>query len=437
MDIREIRSCGCERCRRGEDHPDREYHQQINLLMGQLPPAQRRLYAAIEAKRLGRRGCPLIAEITGLGVGTVRRGKAELAAFLAGTPLEGEKGRPGRIWTETKYPGLKGILEQLVRDDTAGDPMTRHKWVRISSRTLSKKLAEMGYEVSYHTVWRLLKEMGYSMRVNARTRAMTANSPLRDSQFPYIAERKAAYLAAGNPVISVDAKKKELIGNFKANGRSWCKEPIEVSDYAFPSMAECIATPYGIYDLATNKGYVWVGTSGDTPAFGVTAIKRWWLHAGRHVYPGATNLLILADGGGSNGWRCRAWKRQLQVELCDGLGFTVTVCHYPTRCSKFNPIERRLFSQISMNWAGRPLSSLDVMLGYIRGTTTETGLTVEAFLMEGDFPSGEKVPKRELDGLALQAHQTCPNWNYTITPREDEDGSGAMTCLPSSAPRGR
>jgi hypothetical protein len=170
-----------------------------------------------------------------------------------------------------------------------------------------------------------------------------------------------------------------------------------------------------------NKGYVWVGTSGDTPAFAVTAVKQRWLWAGWHVYPEATSLLVLADGGGSNGCRCRAWKYRLQTELCDGLGLTVSVCHYPTRCSKYNPIERRLFSHISMNWAGKPLTSLDLMLGYIRGTATETGLTVEAFLTEQFFHQGEKVSQIDMLRLALRPHQTCPDWNYTITPRGDKD----------------
>jgi hypothetical protein len=299
--------------------------------------------------------------------------------------------------------------------------MTRKKWIRVSSRKLSKKLAQMGYTVNYHTLCRLLKKMGYSMKVNVKKRASTAHSPKRDAQFKYISAQKAAFMVAGNPIISVDAKKKELIGDFKVPGTSWCKKPIEVSDYSFASMADCVATPFGVYDVRTNKGYVWVGTSGDTPAFAVMAIKQWWMYAGRHCYPDATSLLILADGGGSNGCRCRVWKHRLQKEFCDALGLPVTVCHYPTRCSKYNPIERRLFSHISINWAGKPLTSLPLMLGYIRGTTTETGLSVEAFLEDGDFPQREKVSKREMGQIALRCHDTFPNWNYTIAPRQDDD----------------
>jgi hypothetical protein len=421
MQLTEVHQCGCFRCRQQVDHPDREHHGQINLLMHQLSPEQRRLYAAIESVRGGRGGCHLLSEITGLCAATIRRGRAELAALLEGRPLERAEGRPGRRSTEEKYPDIKSVLEQLLEDETGGDPMTRKKWVRMSSRKISKKLAQMGYDVNYHTVCRLLKDMGYSMKVNVKKRASTAHSPKRDAQFRYISSQKAAFLAAGDPIISIDAKKKELIGNFKADGRSWCKEAIEVSDYAFPSMAECVATSYGVYDVWTNKGYVWVGTSGDTPAFAVAAVKQWWLYAGRHVYPEATSLLVLADSGGSNGCRCRAWKHRLQAELCDGLGLTVTVCHYPTRCSKYNPIERRLFSHITMNWSGKPLTSLGLMLGYIRGTATETGLTVEAFLLDGAFPRGEKVSKAEMGRLALRPHETCPDWNYTIKPRRDDE----------------
>lgn len=421
MQITQSHVCGCSNCQQDVEHPDWERHREINLLMGQLAPAQRRLYAAIESKRLGKGGCRSVSEITGLSGTVLSRGRAELAALLAGTPLERPKGRPGRRSIRETYPEIETVLTELVTDETAGDPMTRKKWVRISSRRLSKKLDEKGYQVNYHAVCDLLKQMGYSMKVNVRHRASTTYSPKRDAQFKYIAEQKAAFLAARDPVISVDTKKKELIGNFKANGRSWCKDAIEVEDYSFRSMVECVATPCGVYDLRTNKGYVWVGTSANTPAFAVTAIKRWWLHAGHHVYPEAANLLVLADGGGSNGCSCRAWKHELQKEISDDLGLRVTICHYPPGCSKFNPVERRLFSHISMNWAGKPLLTLGLMLGYIRGTTTETGLTVEAFLLEGDFPLGQKVSNKEMSRLRLQLHQTCPNWNYTIAPRLNDD----------------
>jgi transposase len=234
----------------------------LRFFLSTLNDEQRRLYAAIESRRLGRGGCRSVSEITGLCLATVYRGRSELAALLAGTALEETKGRAGRPSIEEKYPEIKTVLEELVSDNIAGDPMNSKKWVRISSRRLSKKLAGMGYKVNYHTVCRLLKDMGYSMKVNVKKRASTTHSPKRDAQFDYIAAQKAAFLTAGNPVISVDAKKKELIGNFKADGKSWCKSAIEVNAYTYGSLAECVATPYGVYDVRTNKGYIWVGTSG-------------------------------------------------------------------------------------------------------------------------------------------------------------------------------
>jgi hypothetical protein len=421
MEVANIHHCQCMSCQQQGDHSVREYHRLLNLFMSRLSTEQRRLLAAVESMRIGKGGCRSVSEITGLCARTIARGRAELTSLLVGRPVEQTRRRPGMRTIEEKYPEIESILEHLVADETGEDPMTKKKWVRISSRKLTKKLATMGIQVNYRTICRLLKQMGYSMKVNVKARAATVNSPKRDRQFGYIAEQKAAFLAAGNPIISVDAKKKELIGSFKANGTLWCKEAIQVSDYTFASMAECVATPYGVYDVGLNKGYIWVGTSGDTPAFAVAALNQWWLHVGRRIYPDATSLLILADGGGSNGCRCRAWKHRLQTNICDTHGLTVTVCHYPTRCSKYNPIERRLFSHISMNWAGKPLSSLELMLGYMRGTTTETGLSVQACLLEDVFPQGEKVTRKEMEQMTLQPHQTCPDWNYTIKPRTADD----------------
>jgi Rhodopirellula transposase DDE domain len=222
------------------------------------------------------------------------------------------------------------------------------------------------------------------------------------------------------PVISVDTKKKELIGNFRQAGRSWRKTAIEVNQYDFTSQAECRAVPYGIYDLAMNKGHVYVGTSGDTPEFATDAIAAWWRDDGCRAYPEAKEILILADGGGSNAWRSRGWKWSLQTKVADAFGLRVTVCHYPTRCSKWNPVEYRLFSHISMNWAGVPLQSLDVMLGSIRGTTSATGLSVKATLLKGEYLTARKVTQKELDHLRLHPHSVCPNWNYTLEPHKLE-----------------
>jgi hypothetical protein len=218
-------------------------------------------------------------------------------------------------------------------------------------------------------------------------------------------------------MISVDTKKKELIGNFRSKGRTWCKKAHEVDEYDFASQAECVATPYGVYDMTRNTGYVVVGLSHNTPEFAVSTIARWWQEEGRVTHAGANRLLIFADGGGGNGRRARAWKLNLQEKLCDAYHLSVTVCHYPPGCSKWNPIEYRLFSQISKNWEGRPLRTLSLMLGYIRGTTTTTGLIVKAYLDEGIYRKGRKVTSEELDSLNLEPHNTLPEWNYTLRPR--------------------
>jgi hypothetical protein len=413
-----VHACECRRCRTG-DPQTLEAHQRINWFFNRLNTEQRRFYSALESLRFGEAGDRVVSEITGMGEKSITRGREEIAAHLAGRPPEKAHGRPGRPATEAKYPGIERVLGELIGDEVAGDPTgkTAKKWVRVSTRALSRQLKAKGYEVSYHTVWRLLRQMGVSLRLNLKKRAAAGHSPKRDAQFKYIAAQRQGFLARGLPIISVDTKKKELIGNFRAAGRAWCKDPIRVEEHSFASLAECVATPYGVYDTTTNKGYVYVNTSGNTPAFAVSCIARWWGHAGRHVYPDASKLLVLADGGGGNGCRVKAWKHRLQVHLCDALGLSVTVCHYPPGCSKYNPVERRLFSHISNNWAGKPLRTLETMLGYIRGTTTETGLVVEAFLVTEDFPTGERVSAGDMRRLALAPHSENPEWNYTVTPR--------------------
>ncbi len=267
-------------------------------------------------------------------------------------------------------------------------------------------------------VGRLLKKMGYSLRANERKQGQSrTNHPERDEQFRYIASRRDVFSSAGLPIISVDTKKKELIGNFRSPGKTWCKKPTEVNEHDYSSQAECLAVPFGVYDVMKNTGYVAVGLSHNTSEFAVSSISRWWQDEGRVVYPGVAELLILADGGGGNGYRSKAWRWNLQEKFCDPYRLTVTVCHYPPGCSKWNPIEHRLFSQITNNWAGEPLRSLAIMLGYIRGTTTTTGLTVKAILDEGIYPKGQKVSFKDVDALNLTSHEVCPEWNYTIRPR--------------------
>ena len=295
--------------------------------------------------------------------------------------------------------------------------MSSQKWVRVSLRGVSADLKEAGHPVSAPTVGRLLEGLDYALHVNAKKVEAGSGHPERNRQFEYIAMQRQAFQAAGLPVISVDTKKKELVGNFKNAGRAWSREAEAVNVHDFPHDSQGRAVPYGIYDLAHNRGTVYVGSSADTPEFAVDAIARWWQSEGKATFQGAQEVLILADGGGSNGWQPRAWKAQLQRQLADRLGLAVTVCHYPTGCSKWNPVEHRLFGPISINWAGKPLRTWETMLALIGGTKTAAGLEVRAFLQGGAYKTGQKVRDAEMNALNLERHAVCPNWNYTIRPR--------------------
>jgi hypothetical protein len=304
-----------------------------------------------------------------------------------------------------------------MRHDTAGDPMSGLKWTRRTTRNISEQLATLGIAASKSTVSRLLKQMDFRLRVNRKQIAST-KSPDRNQQFLYIAEQKERFAAQGLPIISVDSKKKELIGNFKNIGTKWDRDPVLVKDHDFRSEAKALVTPYGIYDTQANRGSVFLGTSHDTPAFAVDAISQWWLQEGSQRYPAATELFILADGGGSNGSRCRAWKKAIQEAICIRLGLTVTVSHYPPGTSKWNPIEHRLFSQISRNWAGEPLTDIDKALNFIRTTTTKPGLVVTAQLIADTYVKGSKITDAEMRRLNLLRHDTLGRWNYTLHPNQ-------------------
>jgi hypothetical protein len=306
-------------------------------------------------------------------------------------------------------------LLELIEHETGGDPVTGQKWVRLSLERLSALLRQRGHRVDPKTVRRLLLAKGYSLKAN-RKRFTGPPHPQRDAQFRHIARYKRLFLRAGWPVISVDAKKKELIGNFKNAGQTWCREAAEVNAYDFLSDALCRATPYGVYGLNSGRGYVYVGTSADTPEFAVDAISRWWTEEGRCQFPGCRRLLILGDSGGSNGCRPRLWKLRLQERLADAGGLSVTVCHYPRGGSKWNPVEHRLFSVISINWAGQPLQTLGVMLALLRGTRLGDH-PVRACLLDKEYRTGVKVSDQEFAAIQLRRHKSCPAWNYTITPR--------------------
>jgi hypothetical protein len=300
-----------------------------------------------------------------------------------------------------------------VEDQIAGDPMSEQKWVRDSLRRLQARLDN---EVSHTTIGRLLRVMGYGLKAN-RKQLTGPRHPDREAQFGYIQEQIKRFRQAGWPIISVDSKKKELIGNFKNAGQHWCQQAELVNEHDFKQDALGRATPYGIYDLQHNQGTVVVGQSADTPQFAVDAITLWWEKTGQLLFPGAPCLLILADAGGSNGCRFRLWKQQIQEQLADRLGLEVTVCHYPTGASKWNPVEHRLFGPISTNWAGIPLRTFETMLALIRGTSNSTGLQVDAILLDRTYQTGIKVSDEVMQLLDLERHNTCPSWNYTLRPR--------------------
>lgn len=422
MRASKIHCCQCPHCRQEADHSGKELHQQLNLFLSSLNERQRRWFAAIESNRIGAGGDTVVEQITGVPELVIARGRTELADGLKFPVTDIESDSKPVPTSPQEISPIEALLEEMLTDEIAGDPMTQQRWVRCSLRELSLRLAQRGISLCPTTVGRLLRQRGFSLKGNRKQKkGFGSDSPHRDEQFKYIASQKQRFKEAGAAIISVDSKKKEMIGDFKRSGKTWCKEAEEVNEHDFPSLATCQAVPYGIYDVLRNKGYVYVGTSGNTPKFAVDCVARWWREEGRDGYPGVDQLLILADGGGNNGWRSHAWKWQLQTELSDVLSLSVTVCHYPTHCSKWNPVEHRLFSFISINWAGKPLRTLEVMLGYIRGTTTTTGLTVKAFLQEGLYVQGQTVSKTDMDHLILRHHSVCPDWNYTISPRPKSD----------------
>jgi hypothetical protein len=311
-------------------------------------------------------------------------------------------------------------IERLMKYDTAGDPISGLKWTRKTTRKIVKELKTININVSDKTVAKILKEMGYSLRVNQKSIESGGKNPVdpkdRNKQFEHIEKQRKRYAKKGNPVISVDTKKKELIGNFKNQGRSWEKSPIPVNDHDFPSDALGKAIPYGIYDTENNRGTVFLGTSHDTPAFAVDSVETWWESEGKKRYPNTDQLLILADSGGSNSSRSRVWKYRLQRNLCDRHGLTVRICHYPPGSSKWNPIEHRLFSEISKNWSGKPLTRYETVLKYIRTTKTSSGLNVKAHYVRKKYKTGERVSNKEMKQINIENEPTLPKWNYTLAP---------------------
>jgi hypothetical protein len=316
-----------------------------------------------------------------------------------------------------KTPKILAEIKELMKYEAAGDPITGLKWSRITPGKIARILKESaGIKICGNTVGKILKEMDFSLKANRKT-IPVSSTPDRDQQFSIIRKLRERFQVEGSPIISVDAKKRELVGPFKNLGRAWSRLWRLVYDHDFRSLAKGIAIPYGIYDVPANRGYVFVGTSFDTSEFAVSSIAKWWDYYGCSRYRGVRKLLILADGGGSNGYRCRAWKRWIQEKLCNLYGLAVTVSHYPTGSSKWNPIEHRLFSEISKNWAGRPLDSYEAILNYIETTSTLTGLKVCSYLDQRQYEKGVRVSDDIMQGLAIEADQDLGKWNYTLYPQ--------------------
>jgi transposase len=395
------------------------------MLSGSLSERSRRLFVATEALAYGYGGIALVARATGVAPGTIGAGIREIRQLEKeqSAPLRRDR-RPGggRKKTVDQDPTLKTDLEGLIEPTTRGDPESPLRWTLKSIRRLAAELIAMGHKTSARMVSKLLHEAGYSLQAN-RKKLEGASHPDRNAQFEHINEKVAQQLAEGNPVISVDTKKKELVGNFKNVGRELRPkgepEDVRVHDFLIPELGR--ANPYGVYDIANNTAWVSVGIDHDTGSFAVEAVRRWWTKMGAEAFPKAQALLISADGGGSNGSRLRLWKIELQ-RLADELHFPISVCHLPPGTSKWNKIEHRLFSFITQNWRGKPLITHQVIVNLIRGTTTKTGLTVRCELDNNVYPTGRKITDKEVAAINIQRDSFHGEWNYTILPSAWRDG---------------
>ncbi len=386
------------------------------VVMPHLDERQRRILAGALARAAGRGGVAGVAAAAGMSRSTVQGGAREVDAGVDASPRVRRPGGGRRRLTETD-PTLLSDLDALVEPESRGDPMCPLRWTCKSTTQLADALVAMGHRVSPDTVGRLLRSMGYSLQATSKQVEGTGH-PDRDAQFQYLNAQVEEHLGQAQPVISVDTKKKELVGAFANKGREWQPKgrPERVQVHDFPDQEVGKAVPYGVYDLGANEGWVGVGDDNDTAAFAAATIARWWEMVGSTAYPQATRLLVTADAGGSNGYRNRFWKRELAA-LAQATGLEITVCHFPPGTSKWNKIEHRLFSHISMNWRGRPLTSHEVIVDLIAATSTRCGLKVRAELDRGDYPKGTKISDKELAALPVDKHEFRGEWNYTIRPR--------------------
>jgi hypothetical protein len=404
-----------------------------------LDERQRRLVLGAAARRLGRGGIKKVAAAVGVDPETVSRGAKEVQA---GPVVDGRvRARgAGRPPVTAIAPGVGAALEELVGPATRGDPESVLRWTNKSTTKLADELSERGFAVSPGTVAKLLHRSGYRLQANAKV-AEGRQHPDRDAQFEYVNATAAQFLAAGDPVISVDTKKRELVGNFKNAGQEWqpTGQPVQVRVHDFPGDAVGVALPYGVYDIGANTGWVNVGTDHDTAVFAVESIRRWWRHVGADAYPKAKRLLITADGGGSNGARLRLWKAEL-ARFADETGLQVTVVHLPPGTSKWNKVEHRLFSHITINWRGRPLTSHEVVVQTIAATTTRTGLRVKAGLDNNTYPTGLRISDPQMQELLhryITRHAFHGDWNYDVHPAADDDHEALALPITPTRPNKR
>ena len=392
----------------------------FDVVRPHLTEFQRRLWLGAEAAELGVGGVPVVARLAGVAADTVRRGRTESAAPVEVAPGRSRKPGGGRKRAEAHDADLIAAFDALIDPVTLGDPMSALRWTSKSIRKLTAELRAQGHQVSEFVIRRLLREQGYSLQANVKT-AEGGQHPDRDKQFVYLNTQALQHMDAGEPVISVDAKKKELVGSYKNDGREWNRAgtPVQVKVHDFIDKDLGKANPYGVYDVANDTGWVSVGTDHDTASFAVATIASWWRQVGQGLHPNASRLLISADGGGSNGYRTRLWKTELAA-FAASTGLRITVCHLPPGTSKWNKIEHRLFSHISMNWRGRPLTSHEVIVETIAATTTTSGLTVQSELDTNTYPVGVKIPDKQMWALEtsgiLTRHDFHGEWNYTLNP---------------------
>ena len=389
---------------------------QLSELLPLLNERQRRVLAASEAKSYGKGGVTVVARITGMSRQTIYRGLEELGNFDDPDRVRCSGGGRKKL-TET-MPEVLEALDQIVAPTSRGDPESPLRWTCKSVRKIVDSLSEQGFSIGRQSVANLLHELDYSLQANRKTSEGKKDHPDRDEQFKYINRRAKSFLRRLLPVISVDTKKKELVGKYKNGGREWEQkgQPAKVLSHDFPNPKVPKAVPYGVYDIGKNLGWVNVGIAADTAEFAVESINQWWKHMGKRKYPDATELYICADSGGSNGYRIHLWKYELQ-KLSNRLNLKITVSHYPPGTSKWNKIEHRLFSYITKNWRGRPLIDYRTVVELIASTTTKTGLIVKVRLDKKQYKKGKKVPDSEIQKLNIRRHKFHGEWNYTISPQ--------------------